>query len=92
MGEKYDLGACRIERYIRRAEPSGIQHIVASKRVPITIGKVERYHRTYDEEYWRFKTFRAFLRYYNCKRPHQSLNYHFPAEVYFKELKDKSNN
>lgn len=70
----------------------GVQHIVASKRRPTTIGKVERFHRTYEEEHLSFKTLGAFLRYYNYKRPHQSLDYQFPAEVYFRDLKDKSSN
>lgn len=65
----------------------GVQHIVASKRRPTTIGKVERFHRTYVEEAWRYKTLGAFLRYYNYQRPHQALNYDFPAEVYFRDLR-----
>jgi transposase InsO family protein len=39
----------------------GVQQIVASKRRPTTIGKVERFHRTYEEEHWRFRTLGAFL-------------------------------
>lgn len=59
----------------------GVQHIVASKRRPTTIGKVERYHRTCDEEHWRFRTLKAFLRHYNYERPHQALNYLTPARI-----------
>lgn len=65
----------------------GVQHIVASKRRPTTIGKVERFNRTYEEESWRYKTLGEFLRYYNYERPHQALDYDFPAEVYFRDLK-----
>lgn len=61
---------------------NNIQHIVASKRRPTTIGKVERFHRTYEEERHRFATLRKYLHYYNYVRPHQSLNYLTPAEVY----------
>ena len=64
----------------------GVQHIVASKRRPTTIGKVERFHRTYVEEAWRYKTLGAFLRYYNYQRIHQALDYQTPAEVYFRDL------
>lgn len=64
----------------------GVQHIVASKRRPTTIGKVERFHRTYEEESWRFRTLGAFLRYYNYERPHQALDYQLPAEVYFRDF------
>ena len=63
-----------------------VKHIVASKRRPTTIGKVERFHRTYEEEHWRFKTLGAFLKYYNYGRPHQALDYQFPAEVYFRDF------
>jgi transposase InsO family protein len=66
----------------------GVQHIVASKRRPTTIGKVERFHRTYNEEAWRHRTLGAFLRYYNYGRPHQALDYQFPAEVYFRDLRE----
>ena len=64
----------------------GVQHIVASKRRPTTIGKVERFHRTYEEEAWRYKTLGAFLGYYNYKRIHQALDYQTPAEVYFRDF------
>jgi transposase InsO family protein len=64
----------------------GVQHIVASKRRPTTIGKVERFHRTYNEEAWRYRTLGAFLQYYNYRRIHQALDYQLPAEVYFRDL------
>ena len=60
-----------------------IQHIVASKRRPTTTGKVERWHKTYEEEHHKFRILRWFVYYYNFKRPHQSLDYLTPAEVYF---------
>ena len=63
----------------------GVRHIVASKRRPTTIGKVERFHRTYVKEAWRYKTLGAFLRYYNYQRI-QALGYQTPAEVYFRDL------
>jgi len=60
-----------------------IQHIVASKRRPTTTGKVERWHRTYDDEHHKYRLLRWFVYYYNFKRPHQSLGYLTPSEVYF---------
>lgn len=78
--------------FTRTLRELGVQHLVASKRRPTTIGKVERYHRTYDEEHLRFKTLGAFLRYYNYGRPHQALDYQFPAEVYFRDLKVSATN
>lgn len=63
----------------------GIEHITASKRRPTTIIKVERWHKTYEEERPRFKQLHAFVYYYNFKRPHQALGYQTPAEVYAKD-------
>ncbi len=62
-----------------------IEHILASKRRPTTTGKVERWNRTYDEEHYKYKSLDGFVRYYNFKRPHQSLGYLTPAVVYFAE-------
>lgn len=64
-----------------------IDHIVASVRRPTTTGKVERWHRTFDEEHHKFQNHKRFVRYYNYKRPHQALGYKVPAEVYFKDLR-----
>jgi len=65
---------------------NGIRHIVASKRRPTTIGKVERWHRTYEEEHCKYKTLRWFVYYYNYKRINQAINYLTPAEVYFRDM------
>jgi putative transposase len=62
-----------------------IQHIVASVRRPTTTGKVERWHRTYDEEHHKFLTLSTFVRHYNYERPHQSLSYKCPADIYFRD-------
>jgi len=65
---------------------NGIEHIICSKRRPTTIGKVERWHKTYQEE-CRI-SLKEFVNYYNYKRLHQSLNYLTPAEVYFRDMSD----
>ena len=63
-----------------------IQHIMCSKRRPTTIGKVERWHKTYQEESQ--ISLEEFVNYYNYKRLHQSLGYLTPAEVYFRDMSD----
>ncbi|MFZ2456806.1 MAG: DDE-type integrase/transposase/recombinase [Candidatus Altiarchaeia archaeon] len=63
-----------------------IQHIVASKRRPTTTGKVERFHRSFEEEAWRYPTHLKYIHHYNYERPHQALNYLTPATVYFNEM------
>jgi len=63
-----------------------IEHILASKRRPTTIGKVERWHRTYDEEHTKFDSLRKFVHYYNYVRINQAINYMTPAQVYFRDV------
>lgn len=65
---------------------NGIEHIMCSKRRPTTIGKVERWHKTYQEEC--HIALKEFIEYYNNKRLHQSLGYLTPAEVYFRDMSD----
>jgi putative transposase len=74
-----------ISRFSQFCVDNEIEHILASKRRPTTTGKVERWHRTYDEEHQKYKSLRFFVNYYNFKRPHQSLGYLTPADVYFTE-------
>jgi len=76
---------------VRRGESSfdqycqqqGIKHIMGGIGKPTTQGKIERWFRTYDLEHGRFDLHRKFVHYYNYERPHMSLNYKTPAEVYF---------
>lgn len=68
----------------------GIEHITASVRRPTTIGKIEAFHKAYEVESHLFKLHWSFIRYYNYTRPHESLNYLTPAEIYFKDLKCKA--
>lgn len=60
-----------------------IKHILGGIGKPTTQGKIERWFRTYDLEHSRFPLHRKFIQYYNWERPHMSLNYKTPAEVYF---------
>lgn len=62
----------------------GIEHIVASKRRPTTIGKVEAWHKAY--EYERKVSHEEFVRYWNYKRPHQGIGYLIPCELYFNRV------
>lgn len=75
-----------VSEFTQTLKELGVQHIVASKRRPTTIGKVGRFYRTYEGEAWRYKTLGAFLRYYSYQRTHQAMNYQTPAEVYFRDL------
>jgi len=58
---------------------------VASKRRPTTTGKIERYHRTYEDEHRMFENIGEFVKYYNYERPNQAIGYLYPGEVYFRD-------
>jgi transposase InsO family protein len=59
-----------------------IQHVMGGIGKPTTLGKIERCHRTYDVERPRFKRHEQFIKYYNNKRVHMSLNYMTSKQVY----------
>ncbi len=73
-------------RFDVRLGELGIRHILAGVRRPTTTGKIERWWGTYDREGWRFETLDDFLFYYNQVRPHQSLDYEKPLEVFLADL------
>jgi putative transposase len=62
----------------------GIKHYVARVNRPQTNGKVERFFLTYKTEYATrsFTTVKDYVRHYNECRPHMSLNYKTPQEVW----------
>jgi len=64
----------------------GIKHILGAVGKPTTTGKIERWWGTVDREAWRFETLDDFLFYYNRVRPHQSLDYEKPMEVFLADL------
>ncbi|MGE0243509.1 MAG: DDE-type integrase/transposase/recombinase [Nitrososphaeraceae archaeon] len=59
-----------------------IQHVMSGIGKPTTLGKIERWQHTYDVERLRFKRHEQFIKYYNIKRVHMSLNYMTPVQVY----------
>jgi len=67
-------------------EAKKIKHILGGIGKPTTLGKIERWFRTYDLEHTRFKLHWKFVKYYNWERPHMALNYSTPAEVYYRDV------
>ena len=59
-----------------------IEHVMGAIGKPTTLGKIERWHHTYDVERPRFSRHEQFIKYYNNKRVHMSLNYMTPRQVY----------
>lgn len=66
----------------------GIKHYVARVNRPQTNGKVERFFLSYKTEYatGTFKSLKEYITHYNTQRPHMSLNYKTPKQVW-EELK-----
>jgi putative transposase len=62
----------------------GIKHYVVRVNRPQTNGKVERFFLTYKKEYstGTFKHIGEFIKHYNEKRLHMSLNYKTPKEIW----------
>jgi putative transposase len=66
----------------------GIKHYLARVNRPQTNGKVERFFHTYKSEFIQetFSSLTDFIKHYNEERPHMSLNYKTPKQVW-EELK-----
>lgn len=77
-----------ITNFTKTLNETGIQHLIASKRRPTTIGKIEAFHKGVQYEASRLNmNLKRFISYWNYKRPHQELKYKIPKDVYFKDFK-----
>lgn len=75
-------------RFTQTLSQLGTQHIVASKRRPTTIGKIESFHRALQIEGSQLKmSYKKFFCYWNSQRPHQALKYKYPKNIYFRDMK-----
>lgn len=77
--------------FTRFCKSMGIKQILCSVRHPQANGKLENFHGQYDREIGNFSCHGAYIRYWNYKRPHSSLGYLYPSEVFFRDLKSGSN-
>lgn len=68
-------------RFTTSCEKYGIEHILGSIGKPTTQGKIERFFQTFQRYYPRFNNIHRFREYYN-RKPHRSLNYKTPAQIY----------
>lgn len=75
-------------RFTKELKELKAEHIVASKRRPTTIGKIESFHRALQLEGNQLgMSYKKFFNYWNNQRPHQALNYRYPKDIYFKNNK-----
>jgi putative transposase len=68
--------------FTKALKEMGIEHITSGIRKPTTLGKIERWFHTYEEELRRYRGLEDAVRFYNVIRIHQSLGYKTPIEVY----------
>jgi transposase InsO family protein len=66
-------------------ESKGIKQILGGIDKSTTLGKIERWFRTHDQEHAGFQLHRKFVQHYNYERPYIALNYSTPAEVHFRD-------
>lgn len=77
-----------LSHFTKRLFELGTQHIVASKRRPTTIGKIESFHRGLQIEGNQLgMSYKRYFNYWNNKRPHQALKYSYPKDIYFRDMK-----
>ncbi len=72
-------------RFILHLESKNVEHIYASVKKPTTCGKLERFWGTHNKERWNFSSLEKFIHYYNHERPHMSLEYLTPYEVFMRD-------
>ena len=85
-------------RFQQELAKDRVQHILSQPHHPMTLGKIERFWKTIWEEFLeraQFSSFdeaqervRQWVKYYNHKRPHQSLDGLCPADRFFEIQKD----
>ncbi len=86
QGTQYHPTRGDLSTFTEFCNGNGIEHIMASKRRPSTIGKIEAFHKAYGLEAWMFKNHQEFIHYWNYQRPHQGTGYLYPADIYFIDL------
>lgn len=74
-------------RFLEHMKGKGVHHIYASVKKPTTCGKLERFWGTHNIERWNFSSLGKFIDYYNYERPHMSLDYLTPYEVFIRDMK-----
>jgi transposase InsO family protein len=86
QGTQYHPARGDLSAFTEFCNGNGIEHIMASKRRPSTIGKIEAFHKAYGLEAWMFKMHQEFIHYWNYQHPHQGIDYQYPADIYFRDL------
>ncbi len=78
----------KFEKFCREQD---IQQVLCRVKHPQTNGKIEKFFHIYDQRRWEFDSLDEFTQWYNCIRPHMSLdfdNLETPEQAFYKRLKD----
>jgi putative transposase len=71
---------------------NNIQQILCKIKHPQSNGKIEKWFECYDKHRKAFKTLKEFLNWYNCIRPHRSLNFEIletPEQAFIRKRRKK---
>ena len=72
-------------------EEQGIKQVLCRVKHPQSNGKIEKFFGIYDKRRWEFESLEEFTHWYNCIRPHMSLdfdNLETPEQAFYKRLQD----
>ena len=83
-GTQYYASKGQVSCFTVFCKDQGIQHIFGGIGKPTTLGKIERFHRTFRATYPRFNSLETFVDYYNNERPHAGIGYKIPSQVFSK--------
>lgn len=87
-------GVSDFDRHLAGLRSKGVRvrHVVGRVQHPQTNGKMERFFRTVRTKAPDFPTFEAFIRWYNERRPHMSLDFdraETPLEAFERKLRPR---
>lgn len=74
-----------VSEFDKYCNSQSIQHILSGIGRPTTQGKIERFFQTMKKLLIRIPDIQEAVQYYNYTKPHTSLKYKTPAEVYFRK-------
>ena len=82
-GERKEKGVSQFEQELA---DRGIKHILCRVNHPQTNGKLERFYGVYDQKKHQFKSIEEYVHWHNEIKPHLSLNFNTPIQVFYRKL------
>lgn len=84
-GSQYYAVKGGVSEFDKYCQNNGIQHIMSGIGKPTTQGKIERFFQTIKKTMDIIPDIKEAIHYYNYVKPHTSLKYQTPAQIYFKK-------